>query len=719
MPGRDQGTDLRLIKSDTGALVVQVKHYVGTGWPGLLSQLRREEAPKIRTLAPPKYGLATSVPLSPNRKNEIMELFQPYIPDPGFVWGQADLNGLLRDHPEVERAHFKLWLSSTTVLDAIIHAGATGRAELVLEDIREKTSLFVETDRLPAAQRVLSEHRVCIISGPPGVGKTTLAQMLLADLLGQGFELVVVSGDIDEAFESYKAYKPQVFFYDDFLGSTTAAEAFSKNEDSRLAQFIQRIRKSKDKYLILTTREYLLADAVQGSERIHDIDISLLKSVLQFSDYGRVQRAYILYNHIYFSGLSSQARASLTEDDKYFTIIDSPSYSPRLVQHIVESAKANDADGPGFSKFAIGILRDPTRIWSQAFAQQLSPIARSFLLTLATLPPFVSVDDFVRIARSQLLGDVGPVDATIIDRAVKSLDGTFFRSSARRGFRVVNFHDPSVRDFLTEFLRTHPDEIARMANSTTTFEQAEFLFSLAKQCNAGASLLEIASRAMRRSFARPGVSRHMSAAGRWAGVPLKLAESYERRFIVALAAARGLREPDSTWLSGACAFLEGRWKEGEGDKHDALALWRARGSLLKEVRDWLGRSEQVLVDWFMGDLDSADAFIQAQELLCELDIGRHDLAVAFDEFIRGELDSIPSLTYGPDMLDRWEALRHACGEFGIDVDEDDRFPIVGDEINRIYEARDSNADYEYERYREDSWEQRAEESEIRSLFQGL
>jgi len=118
--GRDLGIDLRHSKSDSD-LIVQAKHYAETGFRGLLSDLRLKEKIKIDRLQPVRYILATSVPLSPANKDQIIQALSPHIKRPGDIYGKEDLNNILGLFPGTERQHFKLWLSSATVLEEILH----------------------------------------------------------------------------------------------------------------------------------------------------------------------------------------------------------------------------------------------------------------------------------------------------------------------------------------------------------------------------------------------------------------------------------------------------------------------------------------------------------------------------------------------------------------------------------------------------------------------
>ena len=121
--GKDAGIDLRnsRVLAEKKPIIIQCKRYA----PSKLPELRRtimEEKKKLDRIKPGRYVLATSVPLSPANKDELVSLLAPWCKSPGDIYGASEVNALLRDHPDVERAHFKLWVSSTAVLERILHS---------------------------------------------------------------------------------------------------------------------------------------------------------------------------------------------------------------------------------------------------------------------------------------------------------------------------------------------------------------------------------------------------------------------------------------------------------------------------------------------------------------------------------------------------------------------------------------------------------------------
>ena len=90
-----------------------------------------------------------------------------------------DLNNLLGLHPQIEEQNFKLWLTSDLLLRRIVHAGAIQDTARAVEHIRARTRRYVQTPSFRRALDIMDQRHYCIIAGTPGIGKTTLAEVLL------------------------------------------------------------------------------------------------------------------------------------------------------------------------------------------------------------------------------------------------------------------------------------------------------------------------------------------------------------------------------------------------------------------------------------------------------------------------------------------------------------------------------------------------------------
>ena len=161
-PGPDKGIDLRYSTiNDENEIVVQVKHYLSSGISKLKQDLKNNEISKLASLNPKQYIFCTSLPLSPQDKQDIKNIFSPYILTTSDVIGKEDLNKWLEDYPEIQERHFKLWLSSIDLIKRIVKNGVKGRSEFYKEKILKEITLYVPNKTHNNAVEALNNNQYC------------------------------------------------------------------------------------------------------------------------------------------------------------------------------------------------------------------------------------------------------------------------------------------------------------------------------------------------------------------------------------------------------------------------------------------------------------------------------------------------------------------------------------------------------------------------------
>ncbi|MGB8990730.1 MAG: restriction endonuclease, partial [Desulfobaccales bacterium] len=439
--GRDDGIDLRYAPSGDGNLIVQAKHFLSSGFRSLLSHLKNKEKSKIDIIKPNRYLLATSVPLSPGNKESIKEALAPHIKNTGDIYGKDDLNNLLGLFPKIERNNFKLWLSSTTLLEDILHSKIINQSRITLENIRDKARIYVINDSFKSAIEILKKYNYVIIAGIPGIGKTTLANMLVLHFINANYDFVDVSYDISEAYTLMDHNRPLVYLYDDFLGRTSLEAKLQKNEDHRLFKFISAIRKSKSAKLILTTREYILRQAQSTYETLNNPVFENPQCVIDLSQYTRPIRAQMLYNHLYFSNLPREYIKQIVLQAAYLNIIDHPNYNPRIIEYMTDSMWVGMQVPSKYPKRFLQNLKKPFLIWEQAFENHLSNIARTILLVLGSLPREIFLEDLKHAVTFFISQRVNDLSEKEFYRALSELQGNFISLKRDRDNDVIAFHN--------------------------------------------------------------------------------------------------------------------------------------------------------------------------------------------------------------------------------------------------------------------------------------
>jgi ABC-type cobalamin/Fe3+-siderophores transport system ATPase subunit len=508
--GRDKGIDLRYAPIiGTGRtvfnvallgtmrrppeLIVQCKRY--SSFANLKSELKGKELAKITKLSPARYILTTSASLSPQQVDELKGLLSPFVQSTGDIYGKQRLNSLLTKHQDVERKHIKLWVSSAGVLDSIIHAGTHVVSREEVERTIAAARIYVRNPSFDEALAILKKHHVCIISGQPGIGKTTLARMLLLYFYERKFDVVKIESDISEARAVSYHNRPRFYYYDDFLGQTAQADKLNKNEDQKLLDFMASVRDSQDSMFVLTTREYILNQAQLHYEKLARESFDHRTCIIDLSKYSRRIRAQILYNHLHFSNLQRTHLQAVVAQHGYLQIVDHENYNPRLIEYLTNSTWIGDIPPADYLALFLRNLDNPVAIWEHAFRNQLSDRARHLLFVLTTMPTESRMGDvdqaFTNFHNSQCAKYCIAHSATDFKNALKELDGTFVTTRRVQESVLVRFQNPSIRDFMRNVLLSGdllPDVVA----SLVFFEQAQWFVETLNEEKVRASHEELA-----------------------------------------------------------------------------------------------------------------------------------------------------------------------------------------------------------------------------------
>ena len=459
--GKDWGIDGRFTDSTELKNIIQCKHYKNFS---NLKKTLKEESKKIENLCKEqklpttfKYILATSLGLSPKNKKEIKEII-PFIKEEQDIYGRDELNSLIKEYPTVEKNHFKLWINSTNVLESILNQGVYSSTNFQKDSIERKTKLYVKTGNINSAEKILEDNNFCIISGAPGVGKTTLAEMLILKYLSRDYKLIVISRDIKEALKVYSPQKKILFYYDDFLGTTFLKEYLPKNEDSHLVQFINEVRQDRNKKFILTTREYILKQALITYEKIENADVLSGKFVLELNQYSLKNKAEILLNHLYFSEIEKEFLKNLKDNKKYRDIVRHKNFNPRLIEFMGKKSNLRNIAHNRYSDWCMQNLDNPEKIWEYAF-HNISSNSQALLYYLASSSRFpISYKTIESDFNSFYEGYCQKYNLSLVSdslkKSIKEIEDTFISLQKDiRGSINISFINPSVNDFLESLIR--------------------------------------------------------------------------------------------------------------------------------------------------------------------------------------------------------------------------------------------------------------------------
>lgn len=468
--GKDGGVDLRYSENKKSSIVVQCKRS-----KNITKSLLEEEAKKLKKLKFDKYYFVVSCNLSVKKVDQIKDLFKDWIEGDKNIYSRQRLNQLLDKYPEIQRKHYKLWLNSSKVFNVIINQHLFERSKALISSIQKSYKYYVKNNSIKVALDILNRHQFLIISGIPGIGKTTLAKLLLWEYLQKDYEIIEIRKILEgEQILTEESKSKQVFYFDDFLGENFLKYDVIEGRSYDLVQFINRVMSNKNKILIMTTREYILTQAKEKYAKLDTDELNIHKYTLDLNTYTKRIRTLILYNHLYYSDVSLEHIKELINNKVYKKIINHKNYSPRIIEQM--TIKLAETEPDKYANSFLENLNNPFGIWDRAFKAEISEGAKYTLFILLSIgrPIFISeikeaLDFFYETIALKQGINFRPIDYRDY---IKELEDCFIKTNLTdEGTHFIDFQNPSIKDFLLELIKPDKDLLIALIESSFYFNQ--------------------------------------------------------------------------------------------------------------------------------------------------------------------------------------------------------------------------------------------------------
>lgn len=466
--GRDGGIDLRYSKNKDIDVIIQCKRYT-SGYFNLYTRLKKERQ-TIIDKGFQKYILATSVGLTPKNKKDIIKLLSPLKIKTDDILGKNDLNNIISNNKKIELKHFKLWYSSTNVLQRILNNRIHVQSQIEKELILDKIKYYVQNNSYNESLNILKENNFVIISGIPGIGKTTLARIIIFNLLMDSeYQFINISNNIDDGFDLFADNEKQIFLFDDFLGRNFLKSSFTFQSENGIVQFINKVKRSKNKILIFTTREYVLKQALIEYEELNHNISNIDKYVIALEDYTSLIKAKILYNHLFFNDVPVNHIKSLFDNNTIVKIINHTSYSPRMIDDITKQNNWEKINPKSFGTNFINSLDKPFQIWKTAYQFHISKLSQIILKLIYSTGTAILYSDLYNVTEKYVTVEESITenfDETEFDKSLNELENSFILTKSD-DYRIlaVEFQNPSIKDFLYHYLDKSNALLKILANS--------------------------------------------------------------------------------------------------------------------------------------------------------------------------------------------------------------------------------------------------------------
>ncbi|MCH5238329.1 MAG: hypothetical protein J1E95_11125, partial [Muribaculaceae bacterium] len=456
---------------DKPQVVIQAKHY--SKYSDLKSVLKKE-LEKVKALKPHRYILCTSLELTLTQRKEILGLFVGFMKDGSDIVDGTEINAFLEKEENIDilNKNFKVWLCSSSMLEILKNRAVFFDSDDLIMTIKKQLPLFVSTKCFFKAREVLDKLGIIIITGAPGVGKSTVSRMLLLEYANKQYSVrYTTDNKIDRLKEALSADrdKKEIILLDDFLGQNYLnLRETLPNEIKTLVSYVARNRNKK---LILNTRITILNEAEQKSQPFSELidEYSENRYLIDLNKMPKLERAQILYNHIYFKGLPEEYFAQVVKNRNYIRIVEHKNYNPRIIEFVTNKRQYESTPAENYFQFVMDKLNNPSDVWHDEFRNRMDVSDRIFMNTLYSLTNTSVKTDILKKAFERRLKDESiDTSGDVFNETFKRLTSSLIKTTGK----IVGVINPSVNDYLKSQLRNNTPEQLKIIKNAVFYEQA-------------------------------------------------------------------------------------------------------------------------------------------------------------------------------------------------------------------------------------------------------
>jgi len=325
-------------------------------------------------------------------------------------------------------------------------------SEMMLKKIVEFDKIFVKHYNYYSILDHIQKKNACIISGIPGIGKTTTAGAICLSFILNNYEFYFVRDNIDEIYSVLKTEKKQIFFFDDFLGSVSLNRKISDSDIRKLGDLIDYILNSSDKKIVFTSREYILNQATIEFDISTRLLPKLKKLIIEFDDYTINEKAKILFNHLKKRGNNPEIKRQLLYGDSYEHIILHENFSPRIVEWMTSDNISEEVAIKGYIDCFLYNLKNPVKIWECEF-KKISKEAIDQLYILLLHNGRCRRDElfaeYVEVNEREV---INPETIQAFNNGLIEIKDTMLSIYSFSEYQVIRLANPSVFDYLIYYL---------------------------------------------------------------------------------------------------------------------------------------------------------------------------------------------------------------------------------------------------------------------------
>lgn len=477
--GKDGGVDLCDSRKPLKHMI-QVKHYINSKYSDLRTTLKKE-IEKVEKENPENYYVCCSIELLPQQRREIFSFFSDYMKDMSFILDKTDIDDFLSkaENKEIVDKNYKLWLCSTNVLSLVQNQNVFIDCNEILNDIEKYNKLFVTTNAYYECRNKLLEKNIIIITGAPGVGKSTISKMLLLFFANEKYIVRYVSDNSIKDIKNVLNQEPtqkEIILLDDFLGQHYLK--LNEKQPNELNALISYVERNPNKKVIMNSRITIINEAHSSSINFAKLIDEYEKDnyLIDLDKMSPLEKAQILYNHIYFNELPIEYFSKIKENKIYASIIKHENYNPRIIEYITNPKNYLSIAPDDYRKYIFEKLNNPDGVWEDEYRNRLEENDRMLLNTLYSLTNTKIEISILRDAFNKRLMALSPnTTLNIFEEVINRLTNSLLKIVIEKDKQYISVVNPSVNDYLSKKIERNEVEQNAIIDNAYYIEQLKKL----------------------------------------------------------------------------------------------------------------------------------------------------------------------------------------------------------------------------------------------------
>ncbi|SGY93116.1 AAA ATPase [Moritella viscosa] len=191
---------------------------------------------------------------------------------------------------------------------------------------------------------------------------------------------------------------------------------------------------------------------MKRSDKFNCNNVESSRFILNINDLTMFDKASILYNHIYHSGLNDEYRSKFYDGELYIKIIKHKNFNPRLIEFITAQKRIHHIKSEDYINHIVNSLDNPSDIWHHAFTEQLKEIERIIIYFVAFSNVKLTSDNLSLLIKKYFISKKDTLNDESFNNAMTTITGSFILNEISKNSSNLRIFNPSIKDYLMKRL---------------------------------------------------------------------------------------------------------------------------------------------------------------------------------------------------------------------------------------------------------------------------